>query len=1049
MGNSKFFTNEPEKDLYTRFSKILKSNTQFFDILVGYFRSSGFFRLKDALEGIDKIRVLVGLNVDKYTVKIIDQANEEIDYERKTANEGKQIISDAVADEFAHVDENENIEIGVRTFVDWLKSGKMEMRMFTEEPLHAKVYIMREPEDSAYKGCVITGSSNFSESGLKGNREFNVELRDDDDVDFALTQFEELWRLGVPIDETYVDAIEKKTWLKDDVTPYEVYLKVLYEFFKGEINADSEASTGIEPPDGFMMLQYQIDAVQQAKSTLEAYNGVFISDVVGLGKTYIAAMLMQIIKGKKLVICPPVLKEHWQDVLEDFGVSAKVESLGKLQKLLDKGVKDYKYVFIDEAHRFRNDDTEAYKLLHEICYGKKVVLISATPINNYTSDIANQIYLFQTPKGSNICPGLKNLEKYFGTLQGKVKKIDKNDKDARLEQLRRNSEDIRDKLLRKIMIRRTRGEIVEYYAEDLKKQGLAFPKTENPIPLEYKFNVQLNKIFNETMDEIKAFGYTRYMPLVYLKDKKKYAQEIVGQRNMGGFMKGVLVKRLESSFYAFNKSLDRFIASYENFIKMYESGTVYISKKVNVYEMLDNGDDDKLIEMAEMPDDKVRRFKSEEFEDSFIKGLRSDYDQLINMKTKWKKVIEDPKLTAFIGSLKTDKRLKNRKVIVFTESKETADYLEANISVISDRAVRFAGDSSEKLKLEIEKSFNPKYADDGEDKYDILITTDILAEGISLHMAGSLINYDLPWNPTKMMQRVGRINRVGSPHDEIHVFNFFPTKESSEQIPLKQRILEKLQAFHDTLGNDIAYLCDEEDVSSQKIFEQMTTLEDEEIGTNPELKYLGVIRQARDNDTELYEKIKNMPLKVKVGRNSHERGTISMIRQGSYKTFFLTDGDDTKQLTFMEAIKLIESDKDEKSVKIGKKYYKEVETNRKAFDAALTEEQIVSDNTQVTRGTQGNDTKVINLLQAAKNGRRLTDDEEQQANKLISVLQSGEIPTRITKEILKESKKAKDEMELYHIINNMIPKTYYDERTPSKIKIDGEKQVVVSESLVN
>ena len=1048
MSNSKFFTNEPEKDLYTRFSKILQSNTQFFDILVGYFRSSGFFRMKDALEDVEKIRVLVGLNVDKYTVKIIDQANEEIDYERKTINEGKEIISESVAEEFAKVDESENVESGVRTFVDWLKSGKMEMRMFTEEPLHAKVYIMREPENSAYKGCVITGSSNFSESGLKGNREFNVELRDDDDVDFALTQFEELWKLGVPIDETYVDAIQQKTWLKDDVTPYEVYLKVLYEFFKGEINADSEATRGIDPPDGFMTLQYQVDAVQQAKSTLEAYNGVFISDVVGLGKTYIAAMLMQILKGKKLVICPPVLKEYWEDVLMDFGVSAKVESLGKLQKVIDRGISDYQYVFIDEAHRFRHDDTEAYKLLHQICFGKKVVLISATPINNYTSDIANQIFLFQTPKASNICPGLKNLEKYFGKLQGKVKKIDKDDKEGRLAQLRENSEDIRDKLLRKIMIRRTREEIMEYYADDLERQGLTFPKADNPIPLEYQFDAQLNKIFNDTMAEIKDFGYARYMPLVYLKDKKKYATEIIGQRNMGGFMKGVLVKRLESSFYAFNKSLDRFLESYRNFIKMYESGTVYISKKVNVYELLDNGDDDKLMELADMPDDKVRKFRSDEFDESFIKDLRSDYEQLLMMKAEWKTVVEDPKLTAFIDTLRTDERLKGKKVIVFTESKETADYLEANISKISDRTVRFSGESSEKLKLEIEKSFNPKYADEGEDKYDILITTDVLAEGVNLHLAGSLINYDLPWNPTKMMQRVGRINRVGSPHEEIHVFNFFPTEESSEQIPLKQRILEKLQAFHDTLGNDIAYLCDEEDVSSQKIFEQMTTLEDEEEGTNPELKYLGVIRQVRDNDTELYEKIKNMPLKVKVGRNSEVNGTISMIRQGSYKTFFLTTEEGTKQLTFMEAIKLIETSKDEKPVKIGKDYYKEIATNRKAFDDALVEEEIVGENTQATRGTKGNDTKVINLLQAAKQGRRLTDEEELQANRLIAVLQTGEIPTRITKDILKDIKKAKDELEVYHIINESIPETYYEERTPSKIKIDGEKQVIVSESLV-
>lgn len=263
-----FFTNEPERDLYSRFSTILKSNTQFFDILVGYFRTSGFFKMKDAMESVEKIRILVGLNVDKYTVKIIDKANMELKYEAPTTKQAKEFFSDAIENEFEMADPTLKIEQGVRTFIDWLKNGKVEFRMYMEAPIHAKVYIMRKDMEKTPDtfGSVITGSSNFSEAGLQNNLEFNVELKDSRDVQFALEKFEELWSQGVPVTEDYIEAVECKTWLRNDITPYEIYLKTLYEFFKEEINSDKDLLAENLMPDGYMRLQYQLDAVVQAKN---------------------------------------------------------------------------------------------------------------------------------------------------------------------------------------------------------------------------------------------------------------------------------------------------------------------------------------------------------------------------------------------------------------------------------------------------------------------------------------------------------------------------------------------------------------------------------------------------------------------------------------------------------------------------------------------------------------------------------------------------------------------------------------------------------------
>ena len=255
-----------------------------------------------------------------------------------------------------------------------------------------------------------------------------------------------------------------------------------------------------------MQLQYQLDAVVEAEKKLEAYGGVFISDVVGLGKTYICAMLAKKVKkGKKLFICPPVLVDYWQSVLRDFDVAARVESLGKLDKLIEEGIDDYKYVFIDEAHRFRNEDTSSFRLLHEICYGKKVVLVSATPINNYSSDIENQIYLFQPKHNSTIMPYTKNLEGFFRGLRSKLTKKEKGSPEY-TEQTRLNSEEIRDKLLRNIMIRRTRREITEFYADDLRRQGLTFPKLGTPEQIVYSFDDKVDEVFNNTMQAIRSLN---------------------------------------------------------------------------------------------------------------------------------------------------------------------------------------------------------------------------------------------------------------------------------------------------------------------------------------------------------------------------------------------------------------------------------------------------------------------------------------------------------------------------------------------------------------
>jgi len=268
---------------------------------------------------------------------------------------------------------DEQLEVGLKKFIEFLQADcpfpeidkqqggngkKLEIRAFPSRNIHAKVYIGRfSPEDRDY-GFVITGSSNFSYSGLVSNREFNVELRQRRDVEFALEQFEELWRQSVDISKDFVDTVTQKTWLNDTITPYELYLKLVYEYMQEDINLQDDVEVFL--PSGFMSLKYQKQAVIQALKKLEEHNGVFLSDVVGLGKTFITAQLLQQLKGRILVICPPGLKVYWEESLHDFRVPAKVESLGKLDHVIRFGLDRFDYVVVDEAHRFRNEATQSY-----------------------------------------------------------------------------------------------------------------------------------------------------------------------------------------------------------------------------------------------------------------------------------------------------------------------------------------------------------------------------------------------------------------------------------------------------------------------------------------------------------------------------------------------------------------------------------------------------------------------------------------------------------------------------------------------------------------
>src|SRR6266446_142626 len=264
-----FVTNEPGNNLRDRFNALLTKDSRFFDCLVGYFYISGFHKIYPALESVEKVRILVGLQTDRTAYELWQHARRdgELNLSHKST---KEKVSGDVLDELEKAPDAQAIETGVHKFVEWLRSDKLEIKAHPSENLHAKVYIMTFSEGDRDKGRVITGSSNLTQSGLLDNLEFNVELKTRADYEFALA-------LRKPYEDTVVNRSPFAHF-----TPYELYLKFLYEYFRDELNRPAELED-IYVPDGLDRLQYQEEAVLSARKVLEEYGGVFLADVVGLG----------------------------------------------------------------------------------------------------------------------------------------------------------------------------------------------------------------------------------------------------------------------------------------------------------------------------------------------------------------------------------------------------------------------------------------------------------------------------------------------------------------------------------------------------------------------------------------------------------------------------------------------------------------------------------------------------------------------------------------------------------------------------------------------
>jgi superfamily II DNA/RNA helicase len=1031
-----FVTNEPGNNLRDRFNTLLTRDTRFFDCLVGYFYISGFHKIYPALDHVEKVRILVGLKTDRMAYELAQAAKSDGEFPFKSHAETKKEVSEDVLKELEHAADTEVVETGVHKFIEWLRSGKLEIKAHPSENLHAKVYIMTFFSGDRDAGRVITGSSNLTQSGLLENLEFNVELKTRADYDFALAKFNELWKNAVDLRKPYEETVDTRSPFAH-FTPYELYLKFLYEYFRDELNPPAELDA-IRLPDGFKRLQYQEEAVLSARKILDEYGGVFLADVVGLGKTYMAALLAQQLDGRSLVIAPPHLLDpdnpgSWRNVFGDFRVPhTDFESIGKLEDLLNRDVTKYRNVFIDESHRFRTETTQSYEVLFQICRGKRVILVSATPLNNTPRDMLSQIKLFQNAKNSTI-PNVRNLEAFFARLDKNLQGLDRQrDREQFFAAVQANAKATREQILKFLMIRRTRTEIAKYYGEDLRAQRLKFPDVADPEPLFYKFSKAENETFNETVRLIGQVSYARYQPLVYYQGSRTQ-QQVQSQRNLAKFMKILLVKRLESSFRAFRLTVARFIRSYERVIAEFQKGHVYISKKhINkIFDLLEAEDDEGIERLLEV--EKAERLEANDFDPNFIKLLRADLGILRQIEDIWDGVRRDPKWLAFREVLKS-RKLSSSKLIIFTESKETAEYLHEKIAKeVEKNVLLFTGSSDQSVRREVLSNFDAK-AFHPSDEFRILIATEVLSEGVNLHRSNIVFNYDIPWNPTRLIQRVGRVNRVDTKFDTIHTYNFFPTEESNDLIKLKEAAEAKIHAFIEMLGADARLLTEGEEIKSHDLFAKLTskktiTGEDEE--EESELEYLTEIRQVRDNDPERFSRIKRLPKKARSTRmvtsnESPSPALVTYFRQGKLDKFFRSEPDKTEaeELDFFQTAKVLKpADKAEKRQNIPPDFYPLLDKSKQAFSSITS-----SEHEEVPAGRSGgqNDAYILKRLKAKEISRYhgYTDDDEIFIKQVKQLLADGALPRPTTKKVAEALKKELDPLKVLGILRRDVSKLF-------------------------
>lgn len=850
------------------------------DIAVGFFYFSGFQALFNQLRD-KKIRILVGLEVDPQLIpKIVQQSKEgDIDLSKWQSRDNtnsrtvrKLNYIDAFvgfmndSDIFDSDQSNEIFDL----YIEKVKDGSLEIRK-TVSDYHGKFYLIHNKSETSqngdFPGTMFMGSSNLTYRGLIGQGELNDSSREKNKFEEYQAEFERMWNdsqsiaiADINTKDDFIKLIKPRIWKYAVPSPYEIYIRILHELFHqkeaNSLQTPKSITNGL-----YTDLEYQIDAIKMVIDKLKKYDGAILADVVGLGKSIISSAVAHNMDMRTVVISPPHLIPQWEDYKEQFGIrGSKVFSSGKIAEVYERYQESREPILfiLDEAHRYRNEDTSDYKLLHQVCRGNpdnKVLLLTATPFNNDPKDVFALLKLFQTP-GQSTIRSVDNLSLRYRELIQRYKKLRRNmSRDLDANEIEKEAQEIateQRRLIEPILIRRSRLDLkyITRYRENLIAQGVDFSEVLGPNLLEYDLG-DLYDLYIETLNlitkpENQGFVGARYKPTdsEYMSDEsrkkfiEKYKDEFddvedlkTAQSNLAQFMRRLLVMRFESSKDAFRSTLEKIIESNEKIENWWnELGTVPIMKKGQLpdpkdYDLEDGEEDDALSQDLELLRSKkgFLEIDKELLNPRFIEDVRHDTELLKSIHRQWyansTHADLDPKLDELATKLKSFlSENPNRKVVIFSSYKDTVDYLHDQLKKRGfDRVTSYtAAEGTDTYKQVIKANFDASFPQEQQrNDYDVLLATDALSEGFNLHRAGIVINYDIPYNPTRVIQRVGRINRINKKvFDSLYVYNFFPTVVGEEETRVKSISTLKIKLINAVVGSDTKTLTSDEELKT-------------------------------------------------------------------------------------------------------------------------------------------------------------------------------------------------------------------------------------------
>ncbi len=952
------------------------------DIAVGFFYFSGFQALFDQLKD-KKVRILVGLEVDPLLVSEIAQYAKDGDedlsrWQPRRPTTSRTALKLNYIDSFVGFMNDSDIFDDDKTneifdlYIEKIKDGSLEIRK-TVSDYHGKFYLLHNKKEASqngdFPGTVFMGSSNLTYRGLIGQGELNDSSREKSKFKEYQAQFENMWNdaQSITIADTrtadeFIRAIQPRIWKYALPSPYHIYIRVLHELFHQEelesLKTPKAITQGL-----YTDLEYQIDAVKMVIDKLNRYDGALLADVVGLGKSIIASAVARNMDMKTVIIAPPHLNSQWEDYKEQFGIrGSKVFSSGKIQEVYERyqESRDPILFILDEAHRYRNEDTGDYKLLHQVCRSNpenKILLLTATPFNNDPKDVFALIKLFQTP-GQATIRSVDNLSLRYRDLIQRYKKLRRfMTKDADQDFIDKETSEIateQRRLIEPVIIRRSRLDLkyITRYREDLEEQNIDFPEVHGPELLEYDLG-ELYSLYTDTLNlitkpENEGFIGARYKPTdpEYMSDasRKKFVEKYkaefddvediqIAQSNLSQFMRRLLVMRFESSKDAFRSTLEKMIKSNELIENWWiELGVVPIMKKGQLpdpqnYNLEDGEESDAFAEDLEMMRTRggFLEIEKELLDPKFIEDVKHDTELLKSIHTNWygdSKYAElDPKLDEIEAKIRRFLQSDPlKKIVIFSSYKDTVDYLHKELQKRGfDRVTSYtAAQGTEGYKQIIRANFDASYPTDKQkDDYDVLIATDALSEGFNLHRAGIVINYDIPYNPTRVIQRVGRINRINKKvFDFLEVYNCFPTTIGEEEVRVKSISTLKIRLINAVVGSDTKTLTSDEELVSFFKDEFERAKEDEE-----QLSWDTIHREAYEkalNDSEVIEKALNLPRRSRIKRTGTGKNGVAVFgKKGSNSIFTHGKSAETVQVVSAEtALPHFQAKEDDKSVAV-------------------------------------------------------------------------------------------------------------------------------------